>query len=170
MLQNPANPFEPMRCSDSIPDDILRTVPFYPTFLSPHNMFYVMVVYALLADGSFLMCSLWRGEDKEDFSEFEKQRMALFIRYLAHLVGASVLQPIQKPDSDLLTFGERYDLTESEVSILSELLAGRSLKLIALETGRTYGTVRWHVHNLLEKCQVRTQQNLLSEFYRLIKH
>ena len=39
-----------------------------------------------------------------------------------------------------------------------------------LKTDRSYGTVRWHVHNLLVKCNVKSQTNLLSEFYQLIKH
>ncbi|VAW24699.1 hypothetical protein MNBD_ALPHA11-707, partial [hydrothermal vent metagenome] len=59
--------------------------------------------------------------------------------------------------------------TDTEIDILSALLQGQSLKIIAYETKRSYNTIRWHVQNILEKCQVKTQTNLLREFYRLIK-
>ena len=53
--------------------------------------------------------------------------------------------------------------------MLAALLQGLSLRAIARESARTYGMVRWHVQNILEKCQINTQKNLLIEFYRLVK-
>jgi len=132
-----------------------------------------MVVYAILPDGSSLVLYVWRGERDRDYSDIEKQRLALFMRYLARLVRtgnpAHAHASVHAPDKELLEFGTKYRLTEAEVSVLSGLLQGQSLKFIALDSDRSYGTVRWHVQNILEKCQVKSQKNLLGEFYRLIK-
>ena len=76
---------------------------------------------------------------------------------------------IGEPDAAIVTFGQKYGLTSTEIEILDGLLQGQTPSALAENTGRTYGTVRWHVQNILEKCQVNSQKGLLSEFYRLIR-
>ena len=93
-----------------------------------------------------------------------------FMRLLAKVIGPSAVSPETPPARDVQQFGEKHALTQAEVNILADLLEGQSLKAIASRTNRSYGTVRWHVHNLLVKCNVQSQTNLLSEFYQLIKH
>jgi len=155
MFKDAGNPLEPFR----------RT----KVFLEPNNVFFLMIVHAILPDNSLLVLYVWRGEQENDYSDIEKQRLALFMRYLASLTRIGSPAAAHAPDRELVDFGTRYRLTEAEVGILSDLLQGQSLKFIARESGRSYGTVRWHVQNILEKCQVKTQKNLLSEFYSLIK-
>jgi DNA-binding NarL/FixJ family response regulator len=91
------------------------------------------------------------------------------MRYLATFLRTPGSLVAHASETELTLFGERYALTNTEVSILAALLRGYSLRNIAEESGRSYGTMRWHVQNILGKCQVKTQQNLLNEFYRLIK-
>ncbi len=165
----PANPFEPARTSDSLSDDEFRKLDVVKDFLQPNNVFYVMAIFAVLPDGSMLVLYVWRSEQQSDFSEIEKQRIAIFMRYLATLVRTTAPNLASEPSQELHNFGKKYLLTDAEVGILSSLLEGKSLRSIASETNRTYGTIRWHVQNLLEKCQVNTQKNLLTEFYSLIK-
>ncbi len=169
ILPDPKNPFEPAKRTDSLSDSEFIKIEVTQKFLLPNNFFYLMVIFSILPDGSSLVLFVTRGEGEVDFSDEEKQRLALFMRYLATLIKATGSINLQAPDVEIKNFGQKYNLTETEVEILSALLQGRSLKMIAEETNRSYGTVRWHVQNILEKCQVRTQKNLLSEFYSLIK-
>ena len=90
------------------------------------------------------------------------------MRHLMSIIEANK-SPLKKPDGALERFGSRYHLTDTEIIILSALIQGHSLREIAVETGRGYGTVRWHVQNILDKCQVSSQKTLLSEFYSLIE-
>lgn len=163
------NPLEPSRRSDVIPNEIFRETDVAKTFFIPRNIFYMLAVSAILHDDSQLMMVLWRSEGRGDFSDIEKQRMALFMRYLATLIPSVRSDLNVSPGHAVEDFGAKYALTDTEVSVLTALLQGQSLRMIASESGRAYGTVRWHVQNILEKCQVKTQKNLLSEFYRLIK-
>jgi len=161
-------PLEPVRRTDFMPDEDFRNLGALSDFLITNNMFYLMMVPSVMADGSYVCLYVWRGEHDGDYSDIEKQRLALITRHLLAIVGGRELTPSQ-PSDDLLSFGARYNLTPTEIQILGSLLEGHSLKSIAGESGRSYGTVRWHVQNILEKCQVKTQRNLLGEFYRLIR-
>lgn len=161
-------PLEPTRRTDLMADEDFRRLGALSDYLISHNMFFMMVVPSIMPDGSFVSLYVWRGESDGDFSDIEKQRLTLIMRHLLAIVGGRELTPSQ-PSDDLLTFGARYSLTPTEIEILGNLLQGHSLKSIASETDRSYGTVRWHVQNILEKCHVKTQRNLLSEFYRLIR-
>ena len=163
------NPLEPTRRTEAMSDEEFREYPAAKKFLLRQGVFFIMVVYAILPDGSYLMLFVWRNENKSDFSDIEKQRMALFMRYLATFVATTKPSGSLTPDSAVIDFGKKYSLTDAEVEILSSLLQGKSLRNIADESSRSYGTVRWHVHNILDKCQVKSQQHLLSEFYCLIK-
>ncbi len=169
MFEDAGNPLEPFRRTDVLSDDEYRSSEVTKAFLLPNDVFFLMIVYAILSDGSVLVLYVWRSERERDYSDIEKQRLALFMRYLARLVRIGSPSPVYAPDKELLEFGTKYRLTEAEVSVLSGLLQGQSLKFIALDSDRSYGTVRWHVQNILEKCQVKSQKNLLGEFYRLIK-
>ena len=73
-----------------------------------------------------------------------------------------------RENSQVDVFGTQHGLTKTEIEILSALLDGHSLRGIAENTKRTYGTTRWHVQNILSKCQVNNQKTLLREFYKLI--
>lgn len=161
-------PLEPTRRTDLMGDDDFRGLGALADYLISQNMFFMMVVPSVLPDGSFVSLYVWRGEKESDFNDIEKQRLTLIMRHLLAIVGGRELTPSQ-PSDDLVVFGTRYNLTPTEIQILGSLLQGHSLKSIAAQTNRSYGTVRWHVQNVLEKCQVKTQRNLLNEFYRLIR-
>jgi len=163
------NPLEPNRRSDIIPDSQFRQTEIARNFFIPRGIFYMLAVSAILPDDTYLMMVVWRSEEHDNFSDIEKQRLALFMRYLATLIRTNKPEFKLRPDSAVEQFGEKFALTSSEVEVLTALLQGKTLKFIAEKTGRSYGTVRWHVQNILEKCQVKSQKNLLSEFYALIK-
>ena len=163
------NPFEPNRRSDIIPDDVFRQTDIARDFFIPRGIFYMLAVSARLRDDSYLMMVTWRSEQEGDFDDIEKQRITLFFRYLSTLVSIPQVQEVDSSSDGVKVFGKKYALTSSEIQVLSDLLQGKSLKAIAKDSGRSYGTVRWHVQNILEKCHVKSQKNLLSEFYSLIK-
>ena len=170
MIPDPPNPFEPARRTDELTDEQIRKFSYFESFLKPHGIFYVMGNFALLPDQSLLMMFVWRGESQTDFTDIEKLRMALFMRYLAQFVSKTIQKETTEPANDIVDFGQKYGLTNSEVGVLADLLEGHSLKAIAAMSKRSYGTVRWHVHNILEKCGVSSQRSLVNEFYKLIKH
>ncbi|MCF6326431.1 MAG: LuxR C-terminal-related transcriptional regulator [Devosiaceae bacterium] len=163
------NPLEPNRRSDIMPDEIFRNQDVVKKYFIPNGIFYMLAVLAIEQNDGYLMLVSWRDESGGDFSDMEKQRMALFMRYLCVLVEKAEFKKSPVDENEIKDFGRCYDLTSAETGILSGLLQGKSLRQIASDSGRSYGTVRWHVRNLLNKCQVSTQQTLLSEFYRLIK-
>ena len=173
MFKDDINPLEPFRRTDHMGDDEYRSHETTRIFLRENDVFYFLVVHAILPNGSPLVLFMWRGENDEDYSDAEKQRITLFMRHLATMVCAFDVKPggcsNNGPGGEIIAFGEKYSLTRTEVSILHDLISGKSLKMIAEESGRTYGTVRWHVQNILAKCQVGNQKRLLSEFYTLIK-
>jgi len=169
ILKDSTNPFEPARRTDNMGDEEFKYLDVIQKFALPNDIFFLMLVFAILPDKSNLVMMMTRNEASQDFSDTEKQRIALFMRCLATFVRRGDYGPVHTPDDDLIEFGERYGLTKTEIEILSELLQGQSLKAISKNSGRTYRTVRWHVQNILNKCQVKSQRNLLSEFYRLIK-
>ena len=161
-------PLEPLRRTDTMDDETFRNLGTLSDFLISNGMFYLMIVPAIMPDGSFVSLYVWRSAGEDDYTNLEKQRLTLLMRHLLAIVGSKQLTP-DEPDGDIVTFGSAYNLTPAEVDVLAALLQGRSLRAIAQESARTYGTVRWHVQNILEKCQVNTQKNLLTEFYRLVK-
>jgi DNA-binding CsgD family transcriptional regulator len=163
------NPLEPQRRTDDISDDQYRSLEIVQDFFLPRGVFYLMAVSAILKDQSYLILVVFRDENERDFSDIEKQRLALFMRYLATFLRKTDPIATHASEAELASFGEKYSLTNTEMSVLAALLQGHSLRQIADESDRSYGTVRWHVQNILEKCHVQSQKSLLSEFYSLIK-
>lgn len=161
-------PLEPRLRTDLMTDAQLMSLDVFSDFVKRHGYFYQLIAPAILPDGTFLGLVVWRDETKEDFKAIDKQRIALFMRHLLAKVQLRKLANINQ-DTDVAAYGSQYDLTKSETEILTALLDGHSLRTIANNTGRTYGTIRWHVQNILSKCQVSNQKALLSRFYGLIK-
>jgi len=56
-------------------------------------------------------------------------------------------------------------LTEQELNILALIVGGKTNQLIADELFITVGTVKWHVHNILQKLGVnnRTQATIRAQ-------
>jgi len=165
--ENSLAALEPSRRTDVISDEEVRTLGSYYEFMQKFAVFYLMIVPAKLPDGSNLSMVVWRAEDDEDFDDLEKQRLALFMRHLLAIVRSSPSLQSKRHDQ-VARFGELYQLTPAEQDVLASLLMGYSLRQISQESDRSYGTVRWHVKNILSKCHVSSQKNLLREFYALI--
>jgi DNA-binding CsgD family transcriptional regulator len=161
-------PLEPQRRTDVFSDEEFGRYGPISDFFLGQGLYYFVIVPAVLKDGSAIALIVWRGKDQTDFSDAEKQRLALFMRHLLALVGQDAFM-MNGPDENVVDFGARWNLTEVETEVLSALMNGLSVKEIAAQTGRTYGTVRWHVQNMLEKCQVNSQRDLMREFYGLIQ-
>ncbi len=168
-------PLEPVRRTDLVSDDEFAQLGPLFDFFDRHGMHYQLGVPAVLNDGAILGLFLWRGAGQRDFDDLEKQRLALFMRHLLVVFqnagfDAAPDGPGTEPDEGLAAFGRRHGLTPAEQGILAGLLDGLSLRQIAERSERSYGTVRWHVRNILDKCHVGSQKDLLREFYGLIRH
>lgn len=161
-------PHEPMRRTDFFSDEEWDRLGEFADYLSGLGIYYNLVAPATLADTSLLRLFLWRDRDQGDFTQLEKQRIALFMRYLLAVVEPKALMA-SGVSAATTAFGNKYGLTNAEIGILDALLEGQSPKDIASDTDRTYRTVRWHIQNILEKCQVSSQKQLLHEFYGLIR-
>ncbi len=62
-------------------------------------------------------------------------------------------------------FSKANGLTDSEAKILDLLSKGATARSISVQTGRTYGTTRWHLQNILSKTRMRSQTQLISELF-----
>ena len=160
-------PLEPIKRSDFISDEQFMAMDIFADFYQRHGYFYQLIAPAILPDGSFLGLLVWRNENQADYTAADKQRIALFMRHLLAKVEFRKLVDTRQ-NSQVDVFGTQHGLTKTEIEILSALLDGHSLRGIAENTKRTYGTTRWHVQNILSKCQVNNQKTLLREFYKLI--
>lgn len=160
---------EPQRRTDVMSDDEFRTYGEIIDFYRANGVFYMIMAPAKAAEDSYLAMVAWRSENEGDFDDTEKMRLGLFMRHLMAIVSAQEFLP-HEPRRDILEFGARHGLTQAECEITEQLIEGATLKDIAARSGRSYGTIRWHVRNLLEKCEVSSQKNLVSEFYRLIRN
>ncbi len=158
---------EPIRRRDVLPDDQYRQIGPLFDFFNPRGIFHSLFVPAALSDGTFAGLFVWRPETATDFSSLEKQRLALFMRHLMAFIDETELN-VNKPVRGLDDFCRHWNLTDTESDILGDLIRGRSLRQIAADGQRGYGTIRWHVQNILEKCNVNSQKELLREFYTLI--
>jgi len=160
-------PLEPARRTDALDDDAFEKLGPLADFFISVGMYYLMAVPARLSTHQIVTLSVWRSRGQGDFSDLEKQRLALFTRHLLAVVDDSSLS-LEQPVESVSDFGRKWRLTNSETEILAALLQGLSLKQVANLSGRSYGTVRWHMQNILSKCQVGSQKELLHEFYSLI--
>lgn len=160
---------EPHRRSDQMDDEEFRQFGEVTDFFIENGIFYLMMAPAYLGANSFLALAAWRSEEEGDFSDLDKLRLGIFMRYLMALVIEKDFLVFDER-KDIEAFAKRYKLTASESDILKQLLEGKTLRDISAQSERSYGTVRWHTRNLLEKCQVTSQKNLLNEFYQLIKN
>ena len=161
-------PLEPARRSDEISDAEFEKLGVVAEFMIAAGMYYLISVPAMLGDGAITTLTAWRARTHGDFSDLDKQRLALFMRHLMALVGQEALV-LEKPRPDVEAFGLKWGLTRAETELLAALLRGMSLRAVAEQSGRSYGTIRWHMQNILSKCQVGSQKDLLREFYTLIK-
>ena len=101
-------PLEPVRRTDAMDDASFRNLGALSGFLISNGMFYLMIVPAIMPDGSFVSLYVWRGAGEEDYTDIEKQRLTLLMRHLLAIVGAKQLTP-------------------AEVKVLAALLQGYSL-------------------------------------------
>lgn len=161
-------PLEPLRRTDFMSDEQIKTIDIFGDFSRRYGYFYQLIAPAILNDGSFLGLLVWRSESQSDYTSEDKQRIALFMRHLLAKVQFRGLVNMRQ-NNQVKLFGTKHGLTKTEIEVLSALLDGHSVRSIAKNTKRTYGTIRWHVQNILSKCQVNNQKNLLREFYKLIE-
>ncbi len=61
--------------------------------------------------------------------------------------------------------GAKVGLTPSEIEVFSHLARGISVRSIADMTDRSYQTTRWHIQNILTKCGVQSQKELLYALF-----
>ncbi len=167
--KNQMQPLEPLRLSDMLQGRALAELSEpLAAFMDEVGVRHIIAVPAHLSAARLATLIVWRGPEAEDFSDLEKQRYALFMRHLMALVGQEALS-LEEPQPDVEAFGRKWGLTGAETELLDALLRGMSLREVAEQSGRSYGTVRWHMQNILSKCQVGSQKDLLREFYALIR-
>lgn len=159
---------EPVRRTDHTPDDLFAEQLGKPgEFFLEKDIFYLLMIHNQLSQYSYLVLMLWRGRSAKDFTDQEKQRFALLVRYILAL-STGLAQTSIDPSHAFRRFATQYGLTPTETEILAALIQGHSPRAIAGASGRSYGTVRWHVQNILEKSQAGTRQQLMREFYKLM--
>jgi DNA-binding CsgD family transcriptional regulator len=161
----------PIRRSDVLSDEEFLNLGELSQFLLQHGAFHFSTTPAILPDGSYLGLYTWRDQHQSDISDIEVQRLALFMRHLMVMVDVTALIPIEPAGPHyqreaMHGFAEQHGLTETENRILVALLSGHAPRSIASQTDRSYGIVRWHIQNILEKCGVNSQKELFRAFFQ----
>ena len=87
----------------------------------------------------------------------------------AQRVAALVLiaDPASRPRIDAGLVGEALNLTPAESRLAALVAAGRSVREIAAITGRTEGTVRWHLKKIFRKLGISRQAELVRRVLSL---
>ena len=89
--------------------------------------------------------------------------------YRAQRVAALVLivDPESRPRINAGLVGEALNLTPAESRLATLVAAGRSVREIAATTGRTEGTVRWHLKRIFRKQGISRQADLVRQVLSL---
>ncbi|MBP3878872.1 MAG: hypothetical protein J6D46_01020 [Lachnospiraceae bacterium] len=87
----------------------------------------------------------------------------LFFRVYLYIYQPEVKQP--RSEQEIFNrFSARHDLSAREREVLRFLLEEKTNKEIAEELSISEGTVKYHIHNLLQKTSCRNRLGLLSAF------
>ena len=84
--------------------------------------------------------------------------------------STSELSPAALFDTQARMLQNEFCLTERETQICALLLAGRSRPYIRDELIISLNTVHTHAHNIFQKCEVKSQQELMSLPEKLMKN
>ena len=89
--------------------------------------------------------------------------------FRAHRVAALVLiaDPQSRPRIDAGLVAEALNLTPAESQLATLVAAGRAVRDIAAMTGRTEGTVRWHLKRIFRKQGISRQSQLVRRVLSL---
>ena len=161
-------PLEPILRTSVFSDEQLENNDIFRDFSQRYGYYYQLIAPAILSDTSFLGLVVWRDKTEENFTSIEKQRITLFMRHLLAKVDHRKFGSMEG-NAKVDRFGKQNGLTKTETQVLAAVLDGQSLRSIAADSQRSYGTIRWHVQNILSKCQAPNQKSLIREFYGLIE-
>ena len=89
--------------------------------------------------------------------------------FRARQVAALVLvvDPERRPSVDARLVQAALDLTPAESRVAVMLVAGQHARDIAARTGRSEGTVRWHIQNIFRKQGISGQADLVRRVMSL---
>jgi RNA polymerase sigma factor (sigma-70 family) len=87
----------------------------------------------------------------------------LFFRVYLYIYQPEV-KPQRSEQEIFNRFSARHDLSAREREVLRFLLEEKTNKEIAEELSISEGTVKYHIHNLLQKTSCRNRLGLLSAF------
>ncbi len=73
------------------------------------------------------------------------------------------------PNRAVIEMGVKVGLTPAEIEVFSQIARGISVRSVADITGRSYQTTRWHIQNILSKCGVQSQRELLYQLFNEIE-
>ncbi len=69
-------------------------------------------------------------------------------------------------DRNLAPYGRRFGLSERESEVLKQVLLGRDNQNIATSLHLAVGTVKVHMHNILQKTGQQNRQELIRDFWK----
>ena len=80
---------------------------------------------------------------------------------------ALIVDPESRPRIDAGLVAKALDLTASESRVATMMASGRSVRDIAAATGRTEGTIRWHLKSIYRKQGISRQTDLVQRVLSL---
>ncbi len=145
----------------------LKKHPAYGKFCTKWDFYYQMIVPTRLPSGRIVGLVSFRGKTEPDFIAKDGRRLALLTRHIvSHIERIDAVSETKQ--MIINAFREANQLTSTEAEILSYLARGQSLRQISTASSRGYGTIRWHVQNILSKTGNTSQKELIANFYAII--
>ena len=156
------------RMTDFYPQGEREALPYYQEAFVKYNIHYETIM-SLSYDHRFLgVVSLYRGPDKEDFSDRDVFILNLLVDHLAYRLhldetkpaGTSVAKSGSLTDDSIDSFCFRHNLTRRESEILKLMTQNRQSNDICDELSISMSTLRKHTGSIYKKLNITNRVDL----------
>ena len=153
-------------CLDSLltEKEIYRSV-YYREFMRPNRMRYVVDVFLRRGGKIFGFISLIRSQSMDNFSA-EESALLRILQPLLELSLNNIYPPPPSPERSVLA--ARYQLTDRELDVIDQIIAGSPNKDIADDLFLSLSTVKTHLQHIFEKTAVASRTQLLAKIFQTL--
>lgn len=156
---------EAVRVSDVMPQAELVRTELFNDFLRRDGLHWGMDVFAWSGDSNIGDLRIWRGKQRDNFSDHELAMAELirpaFTAALARARAAAGMTAPAGPHTALISEGVLKKLTARERQVVELIVEGLLDKEIAYRLGISYTTVRTHIDRSFQKLEVSSRSKLI---------
>ncbi|MDR2356381.1 MAG: LuxR C-terminal-related transcriptional regulator [Clostridiales Family XIII bacterium] len=154
------------RESDLIDEKARKNSAFYTEYLHPFGLVIVAGI-SVIHEGVFMgSVTLYRTEEKEDFSDRDMYVLHQLLPHLRNRLGADFALTADSLKNVSYMLRHHYELTPREIEIIGLIYRGNSNETICKELHIAENTVKKHVSNLFEKLRVKSRSQMIHFLIR----